>query len=147
MNINEQAPVRATREIRIQAEPERVWAVLLDIPKWPTWNSAVSRAAIEGPIAPGTTFRWSSNGSSIVSTLREVEAPRRVGWTGRALGTRAIHVWVLTPAAAGVAVSSSESFEGWLVQLLPGFFQRLLEKSLEATLGALKKACEPSATS
>lgn len=147
MTINELAPVKATREISIKTEAARVWAVLLDIDAWPTWNKAVSRARLEGPAAPGTVFRWKSGGSSIVSRLEQVEPPRAVCWSGRALGTAAIHVWTITPVDDGVVVTTSESLEGWLVRLFRIPFQRLLKRTLEDTLQALKAGCEAQSPS
>lgn len=142
MNIHERSPARATRELRIEASPDRVWSLLTDIDGWPRWNPAVSRARLDGPLAAGSVFRWKSGGSSIVSTLRDVERPRRVSWTGRALGTSAVHVWTLEADGAGVLVTTSESFDGWLVRLLRAWFQRLLDRSLEEALRALKAAAE-----
>lgn len=142
MYINDRAPVKATREVRILSDAETVWRVLMDIDDWPAWNKAVSRAHLEGPVAPGTIFRWKSKGSSIVSTLGEVDPPRKVGWTGQTLGTEAVHVWQITPVEAGVVVRTSESFDGWLVRHLQRMFQRMLEQALEETLDALKKACD-----
>ena len=142
MNINENAPVKAKREIRIEATLEKVWAVLLDIDRWPSWNSTVSMARIEGAVVPGTVFRWKSGGASLVSTLQEINAPVQVCWTGRTFGIAAVHVWTLAPAGAGVVATTSESFEGLLARLIRGPFQRILERTLETTLVALKAECE-----
>ena len=56
----------------------------------------VASADLRGPLAPGTEFRWKSGGSSIVSILQEIEPKRRIAWTGRTLGIRAVHVWTFT---------------------------------------------------
>jgi hypothetical protein len=142
MNINESAPVKATREVYIEAAAGSVWTILTGIDRWPGWNAAVSRARLEGSLKPGTIFRWKSGGSSIVSTLQEIEPGNRVSWTGRTLGVAAVHVWTLRPQGSGVLVTTLESFEGWLVRLFRGAFQRLLDRSLEDTLHALKSAAE-----
>jgi hypothetical protein len=144
MNINELALVRSTRELRIEATPDVVWSILTDVNSWPTWNPAVSRARLDGPFLPGSIFRWKSGGSSIVSTLQEVEQPRRMSWTGKTLGAAAVHVWTLEPVGTGMLVRTSESFEGWLVRLLRSWFQRLLDTTLEEALRSLKAAAETS---
>jgi hypothetical protein len=51
-------------------------------------------------------------------------------------------VWNLKAAGTGVLVRTSESFDGWLVQLFRSPFQRLLDKALEEALRALKTAAE-----
>ena len=142
MNINERAPVKSTKELHVAATRDVVWSILTDIDGWPTWNRAVSRARLEGPLAPGSVFRWKSGGSCVVSTLQEVEAPKRVSRTGKALGTTAVHVWTLEVAGSGVLVKTFESFDGWLVRLVRSWFQRLLDTSLEEQLRSLKAAAE-----
>lgn len=142
MNINERAPAKSTRELQIEATPDVVWSLLTDINNWPNWNPAVSRAQLNGPLVPGSIFRWKAGGSSIVSTVAEIERPTRASWTGKTLGTAAVHVWTLKVATTGVLVRTSESFDGWLVRLLRPWFQRLLDKTLEDELRSLKAAAE-----
>jgi carbon monoxide dehydrogenase subunit G len=144
MNLNEPAPVTSTRELKIEATPEAVWSLLTDINNWPSWNTAVSRARLHGAFVPGSVFRWKSGGSSIVSTLKEVEEPKRVSWTGKGFGISAVHVWTIEANGTGVLVRTSESFDGWLVRLLRSFFQRLLDRTLEDALRSLKAAAEKS---
>lgn len=91
MNINEQAPAKSARELQIEATREVVWGLLSDINNWPRWNPAVSRARLDGPFAPGSIFRWKSGGSSLVSTIQDVERPTRVAWTGKTFGVAAVH--------------------------------------------------------
>jgi hypothetical protein len=142
MNINEQAPAKSTRELHIEATCEVVWRLLADINNWPRWNPAVSRARLDGPFAPGSIFRWKSGGSSLVSTIQDVERPTRVTWTGETFGVTGVHVWNLKAVGTGVLVSTSESFDGWLVRLFRWPFQRLLDKALEEALRSLKAAAE-----
>jgi hypothetical protein len=64
----------------------------------------------------GSVFRWRSGGFNVVSTVREVEPGRRLGWAGWAFGTRAVHTWTFEPREDGVLVRTEESFEGCLVR-------------------------------
>ena len=129
-------------EIFIDAPIERVWAVHTDVDSWPEWRSDVSRAGLEGPLAVGSVFRWRSGGLDVVSRLREVEPGRRICWTGEALGTRAVHTWALEPREGGVLVRTGESMEGWLVRLMRGRMQRLLQASVRVWLEDLKRRAE-----
>jgi hypothetical protein len=119
-----------------------VWTVLSDLQRWPDWYEDVGTMRIEGPLAPGTRFTWKAGGMTIRSELVEVRPPRRIAWTGRALGLSAIHVWQLDPAEAGTQVTTAESFEGFLPRLLPGLMRRTLEKTLDTSIKLLRKACE-----
>jgi uncharacterized protein YndB with AHSA1/START domain len=118
MEINTSAPAVATHEILIKAPAQRIWSLLTEIDRWPGWNPAVKSAKLNGAFEVGTTFNWKSRGISIVSTLQEIQPTTKLVWTGKAIGTRAIHVWSLKSTSAGVLVCTSESFDGWLVSLM-----------------------------
>ncbi|MCB1391248.1 MAG: SRPBCC family protein [Rhodobacteraceae bacterium] len=142
MTTETKARVHARAEIDITADAAHVWTLLSGIDAWPRWNPAVARAHLEGPLAIGSVFRWKAGGASIVSTLRRVEPLAALGWTGRATGIDAVHHYTLTPTETGVRVVTEETFDGWLVRLMPGAFRRMLDKSLHEGLIALKTAAE-----
>jgi hypothetical protein len=78
----------------------------------------------------GSTFRWKSGPGTITSTLREIEAPRRIAWTGVTLGIKAIHTWKIEPREGGSLVTTEESWDGWIAKLTRRASQRTLEKAL-----------------
>jgi uncharacterized protein YndB with AHSA1/START domain len=141
MDVNRKAPVVASAEGMIRAPLDLVWSVQTNIAEWSRWNPDVQSVQIHGPVQPGTEFRWKS-GFSIVSTIQEVEPGRRIVWTGRTLGTRAIHVWAFTRQAGGVWVKTEESFEGLVMVLFGGAVRGTLGSTLRDSLVALKKECE-----
>ena len=102
MEIDRDAPATAEGERRIEATPEAVWAVMADIEAWPTWNTDVREATLEGPLAPGTVFRWRA-GTRLISRLEVVDPPTEIGWTGRTLGIPAVHVYRFEPSDGGTA--------------------------------------------
>jgi hypothetical protein len=142
MDINPNAPVSARHQIAINAPIDTVWQLLTDIDHWPTWNAHISAATLAGPIQPGSTFRWKANGTGIFSTLQTVEPHRHLSWTGKVIGTHAIHTWDLEPVGDAVVVTTAESFEGWLVRLTKGMMQTTLDTSLVAWLDNLKRQAE-----
>ena len=142
MEINPSASAVARHEILVAAPPERVCAALTDIDRWPDWQPGVSRARLEGPLAPGSTFRWRANGVGIRSTLREVRPPDRISWEGKAPGTRAAHAWTLEGEGSRTRVHTEESLEGWLPRLLRRPMQKNLENSLREALETLKRTVE-----
>lgn len=141
-SINEDARVRSRQVGFIDAPVQTVWAALSDLQRWPEWYEDVSTLRMEGPLAPGTGFRWKAGGMTIRSELVEVGPTSRIAWTGRTLGVLAIHVWQLDPLETGTQVTTEESFEGVLPRLLPGLMRRTLEKSLDMSITRLRKACE-----
>lgn len=143
MDINRSAPAVASVETFIDAPPPVVWAVLADLRTWPEWNPDVGSLDLDGPLAPGSEFRWTSGGVRIRSTIREVAQEQRIGWTGQApLGIQAVHTWSFEPEAGGTRVRTEESFEGLLTRLFSGSMQKMLGAALEKNMGALKAEAE-----
>ena len=142
MEINRKAPVNASAETVIDAPVARVWEVLTAIRDWPSWNPAVSSVSMLGEFEPGTEFHWKVDGVMIISTLQEIEAHKRIVWTGRIPFIRAIHVWTFEEREGRTFVRNEESFQGWLAWLLSRPFTRMLDASLEKGLQSLKRECE-----
>jgi hypothetical protein len=145
MNIDETAPVAVRDQIEVNADPDTVWGVISGIEHWPEWNPAVTSVALEGPVGPGTTFRWKAGGT-ITSTLEVVDPPREIGWTGKMLGIKAVHVYRLEPQGGRTVVHTAESWDGPLPRSLPRVLHKRLQRSLAAGLQALKAAAEQRAT-
>ena len=66
----------ATREARFAVPPERVFAVLRDVEKYPAWRSDVKTVEV---LATVPAFRWRERGDNdITFDMETVEAPRRI---------------------------------------------------------------------
>ena len=120
------AEVRSKREIDISAPPEVVWKVLTDLEQWPQWNPDVKSMSFDGPLAPGSEFRWKAGPATIVSTLERVEPPRVVAWRGRTMNIKALHEWRLEPSDGGTRVETEETYTGLLARLFAGSCRRRL---------------------
>jgi len=136
------APVRSKREIDIAAAPEVVWDVLTDFDQWPQWNPQVKSMTFDGPLAPGSEFRWKAGPGTIVSTLERVEPPRAISWVGRTMSIRAIHHWRFEPRDGGTHVETEETYSGLLARLLRRQLQKVLDDSLREGLEHLKREAE-----
>ena len=136
------APVKGTAEIDIAAPPQAVWDVLTRFDNWPNWNSDVKSMAFEGPLAPGSTFRWKAGPGTILSTLDRVEPPRYISWHGKTLTIDAYHEWWLEPRDGGTHVRTEETFSGLLAKILRGQLQKTLDKSFQAGVECLKRESE-----
>lgn len=140
--INSHAPVKCCKKVFIHAPVEKVWRILTDIDKWTNWQKAVTYSKINGELIPGTTFDWKSGGLKIQSTLHTVETFEYLGWTGKSLGSLAIHNWILKDIHGKTEVLVEESMEGLFVKLLNKVFNRVLEKGMIASLEQLKQVSE-----
>jgi uncharacterized protein YndB with AHSA1/START domain len=142
MNIDKHAPLNGRKEIVIAAPIERVWAALTDIERWPEWQPDVSAAKLEGPLSVGAIFRWKAKGLNITSVIRELEQPRRIGWTGDSIGMKAIHLWSLEPEGNSTRVVTEESLSGWFARVMKLLDASFLDKSLSGSLNVLKARAE-----
>ena len=142
VRINEEAPVRAAREVEIAAPPETVWGVLSTIDRWPTWNPEVKAASTSGPLAEGSEFRWKAGPATVTSIVRRLDPPRTIGWTGKSLGTSAIHVWRLEAQNGKTLVRTEESLEGIVARVLRKPLEKTLNRMLEGWLRQLKAEAE-----
>ncbi len=140
--MNASASAVSSASATVNTPAAVVWDVLTDFSSWPIWNKSVSKIELKGDVTVGSTFVWVANGTKIVSMLEELDHPRRVAWSGRTLGIRAIHVWEFEESDGGTFVHTSESFEGLIVKLLRGMMKRMLSKTLEQSVHALKTEAE-----
>jgi hypothetical protein len=136
------APVSSSRSIDVEAPPETVWSVLTGIADWPQWNRDVKSMSFDGPLEPGSTFRWKAGPATIVSTLEEVDPPGRVRWRGRTLSIDALHEYRLEPRDGGTHVETEETYSGLLARLMHGSLQKTLDRALEQGLQHLKAESE-----
>jgi hypothetical protein len=142
VEINSGAPATASGELVIAASREVVWDVISDIGAWPSWNPDVKTSRLEGPLAVGSVFRWKAGGASLTSTLRVVDAPRELSWSGRTMGIRAIHIFRLESSDGGTLARSEESWEGFVPTLLKGYSCRTLDRGIRSVLRLLKDEAE-----
>jgi hypothetical protein len=142
LDINRAAPAIASGEALIEADPETVFSVISAIGEWPSWNPGVRSARLEGPLEPGTVFRWKAGPSSLTSRLEVVDPPAAIVWTGRTMGIRAIHAFRFEARDGGTLAHSEESWEGLIASLLKGWSRRTLEKGIEDVLAHLKAESE-----
>jgi uncharacterized protein YndB with AHSA1/START domain len=139
-------PVLGRSEIEIAAPPEVVWDVLTTIERWPDWNPAVKSVSMHGGLTEGSTFRWKAGPGTITSTLRRVEPPRLIAWTGRTFGIKANHIYNLEPRNGQTLVTTEESYDGLVSRLFRRSLQKTLDKALADGLRHLKAEAERRAT-
>ncbi len=141
VTIDTKASVIGQAKVSIASDPQTVWKILTDINRWPNWNKTVQSAALEGPLAPGSVFRWKS-GSKIVSKINRVEPNQLIAWTGKTMGITAFHVFRIQFKEGKTLVETEESFDGLMVKIFKGSMQKMLDKTLRLVLDDLKVEAE-----
>jgi uncharacterized protein YndB with AHSA1/START domain len=142
MDINRNAPATAEGELQIAAEPHTVFSVIAALAQRPSWNPDVRSVTLQGPVQPGTVFRWKAGPSSLTSTLQVVDPPHQITWTGTTMGLKAVHVFRFQANDGGTLARSEESWEGLLASLLKGYSRKTLDKGIRSVLAHLKVEAE-----
>ena len=140
--VDRSAPALSEHQIDINAPRELVWRLHTDIAAWPTWQTDITDAALEQPLEPGVSFRWSTSGMTITSTVYAIDEGSRILWGGTVSSITGIHDWIFTNTANGVRVATTEPFSGGPVDPDSDAMQGLLDQSLISWLSKLKVAAE-----
>ena len=141
-SINNNAPVKCSNTITINASNKKVWDVLTNINNWDNWQTDISTPKLNGELKPNSTFDWKAGGAKIHSTLHTIDPFRQIGWTGKTFGMFAIHNWTITEKDGRTVVSVEESLEGFFAKLLKHTFRKSLENGMQKWLDLLKQECE-----
>ncbi len=142
MIIDANAPLKAKKDIVINAPVSHVWMVQSDINNWPKWQKEVSYAELQGKLAKGTVFTWKAMGMNITSKLQEVIENKVIGWSGKSIGMSAIHIWKFEKQGNNTRVVTEESLSGWFPLIIKMFKPDFLEQSLSKALQTLKNQAE-----
>ncbi|MGF1425794.1 SRPBCC family protein [Kitasatospora sp. LaBMicrA B282] len=142
ITIDETAPVIVRLSTAIDAPLATVWDLHTDIAAWPSWNTDVEQAELNGPLAPGSSFSWLTHGLDITSTVLELVPGERIVWGGPANGIQGIHVWTFEQSGDQVTVHTEESWSGAPVEAAVDHLGKALHDSLETWLTRLKDRAE-----
>lgn len=142
INIDENAPVKSTGKVEIKATIDKVWHILTSINDWPSWQSAVTEADLEGNLKEGAIFKWKAGGLSFSSQIHTMEPKSKFGWTGKTIGANAIHNWFFSSENGSTEVKVEESLNGIFPKLFRKYFKKNLDKGVALNLEELKRAAE-----
>ena len=140
-HIDEAAPVKTSGDIYIQAPAEQVWELLIDLPAWPTIDTAIRTVSLNAPAAVDAHFSFVLNGFPTQATLAVVEPGRELTWTGESLWFKSVDVHRLEPAQdSGTRLYIAESFAGVLAPVF--LTSTRLKAQHDRWLTAFKRAAE-----
>lgn len=143
ISINENAPVKSSNQIEIQASIDTVWYILTDIKNWTKWQTAITETIVDEKIEEGTNFKWKAGGLSFKSKIHTSKPNTAFGWTGTTIGASAIHNWTFIKKDNNTTiVIVEESLQGLFPKLFKKYFQKNLDKGILTNLTELKDASE-----
>ncbi|MBM0277635.1 SRPBCC family protein [Micromonospora tarensis] len=138
--------MRFGADTEIAADVEQVWAVLVDVPRWPEWTASVTQAerGEPGPLAVGATARLTQP-KLRPALWRVTELADRSGfvWVSESPGVRTTGEHRLLPLPDGrtrveLAIDQSGPLAGLIGRLYGGLLRRYVR--LEAD--GLRRRCE-----
>jgi coniferyl-aldehyde dehydrogenase len=136
--VGSKPPIEVRNETVIRASAERVWDLLTDVERWPSWWRASRWVRVESP----TSFRWKAHPVALRSTVVAAERPHSFAITADGLGVHAERQFTLRPSADGLGtvVISHETQVGPLPWLGRLFLAPRLHAVNEAMFNDLARA-------
>jgi len=138
--------VHVERTIDINAPPERVWAVMVDVERWPEWTESIrSVERLTGePFGLASEARLRVKGAPESTVWRVTEYTERQSFTwethARGVHSRASHV--IDPEGDGSRVTLSVTNSGWPARLFAPFIAMIGRRNLRLEAEGLKRRCE-----
>lgn len=139
--IDSSAPFITAQQVTINAPPDKIWALLTNIPGWPVWHNHITQTSAAAAAQAGSPFSWSTQGMTIHSTIDLFTPGQALAFTGDVLNFHAILVWTLTSAPNnGTRVTLQESVDGFLISHF--YSQNELTQTDQSWLQDLKTTAE-----
>jgi hypothetical protein len=132
-------------EIDIEAAPDEVWAELIDLPAYASWNPFITTAAGTAEVGSRLTLRMQppeGRATTFRPRVTAVSTGRTLEWLGH-LGVPGVfdgrHRFDLVATDRGTHMTQSESFRGLLVRPLRGMLDGRTKAGFEAMNIALRR--------
>lgn len=132
--------------IDVDAAPDRVWHVLVDVGRWPDWTDSVSNVRVldDGPLAVGSRVEVSQpripTGIYTVTTL---DPGRAFTWEQRQPGSRVTAHHACSPLqGGGTRVELTVAMSGAIGAVVGRLYRRLTTRYLAMEAAGLKARAE-----
>jgi uncharacterized protein YndB with AHSA1/START domain len=131
--------------VNIDAAPEKVFAVLCDVERWPDWSSTMIsvRRMESGAFGVGSTARVRQPRlRPAVWQVTQFEHNRNFTWTTRSPGLRMTAGHSIELHGTGSCVALSFELSGFIAPLASRLYSGLIERYLTTESQGLKKRSE-----
>lgn len=134
-----------THTVRTQADPDRLWEAWTDVDRWPTWDTELESAALDGPFVAGAKGRLDpADGPE--SSFELVSVDPKNGYT-YVVSLPLSGLRVERTAAVddeGLSFTHKVSFEGALGWFFAGILGGGYEEALPEVMEGLARQAETS---
>ena len=137
--------MRFSRSVDIGVPPDRVWAVMADVERWPEWTASVRtlKKLDEGPLAVGSRVRIKQ--PRLPPSMLEVTDVRQdcgFTWVARSPGVEVVADHRIERSGNVSRVALSVDFRGPFGPLFGWLTRGLTKRYLDLEAAGLKKRCE-----
>jgi hypothetical protein len=125
--------------------PQRVWAVLCDVERWPEWTASMKsvRRLESGPLAVGSRARVvQPRLLPAVWQVTEFDRNRSFTWVSRSPGMCVAGGHRVEARRSGSLVTLTMQFSGWLGPLLARLMRGISERYMSMEAAGLKQRSE-----
>jgi uncharacterized protein YndB with AHSA1/START domain len=133
--------------VEIAAPPERVWAVMTDVERWPEWTASTTSVVRNdaGPLRVGSRTRIHQPKLRAADwEVTAVEPGKSFTWVTRSPGVSVTGYHAVEAAARGSRALVSIQFAGLLGPLIGWIMRGLNRRYLEMEAAGLKRRSEGS---
>src|SRR3990172_11368027 len=108
--------IHVERTIQINAPPERVWAVMSDVERWPEWTESMKsvKHLDSGDLGAGSKakLRIRRSPNATVWTVTELTPNRSFTWEAKSGGVKGVAKHVIEPDGSGSKVTLTVDLSG-----------------------------------
>lgn len=131
--------------VAVDAPPEKVWAVLEDVERWPEWTASMSKVERldSGAFGVGSRVRIKQPGMpSAVWEVSRFAPGASFAWTSKAPGLNSFGDHRVTPTATGSSATLVFKQSGAFAPLFAFLFERRARRFVETEAAGLKRRAE-----
>ena len=131
--------------IRVDATPERAWAVMKDVERWPEWTPSMSKVELlqPGEVQVGSKVKITQpKFPAAVWTVSEVEPNRYLEWRSTTPILASVGEHRLEPEGDGVRLTLAIEQSGLLTPVLKLFYKKTILEYLDLESKGFKRRAE-----
>ena len=135
--------------VTIDAPPEKVFAILCDVERWPEWTSTMAsvQRRERGPFVLGSSAHVRQPRlRPAVWQVTALEDQRNFTWTTRSPGLRMTAGHLIEPQGTGSRVVLSFELSGFMTPVVSRLYGGLIERYITTESQGLKKRSESAVT-
>ncbi len=144
-------PIHISRTVQINAPPERVWAVMADVERWPEWTESMKSVdrldSGEFGVGSKAKLKIRRSPSANVWTVTELTPSRSFTWETNSGGVKGVAAHVIEPDGNGSKVTLTVELSGPMATLFGWFVGAPACQNVEMEAEGLKRRAEESSAS